>query len=1090
MPGFNLYTGRRLEDLAEKLSEIAVSSGKDPFSPEYIVVQSRGMKKWISLRLAQRLGIWANAVYPFPNEILKKIFTNFFPELPDERFFQKDLMTWKTMKLLREFSEDKRFDLIRDYILTEHNIVNDMKLFQLSARIADLFDQYLTYRPEMIMEWDDGKDDSWQAVLWRSLTEGTDAMHPPALRRKLADLIPSAGAKTFFTDRINIFGISAIPRFHIDVLAMLSKFVEINFFILNPSHMWWGDIRSKRDILKNESREKKTDRKSEHLEEGNPILASNGRSGREFFKYLFTISEDINEIESPETDQVKTVLSIIQDDIYNLIDRGASEDLFSAPVEFSRDEILSDRSLVIASCHSRLREIEALHDYLLSVFDSANQPGLKDIIVMTPEIELYAPYIHAVFGSRKELHNFPYSVLDRRVSLESPTVKTFLSILSIGKKRFGAAEVMDILECPAVLLRFSISDEELDLLKKWVSGSGIRWGVDSAFRSEMGLPAENLNTWEFGIDRMLLGSAMSGGEDFAIKNGIFPYDMIEGAAAELLGRFVMFYDRIKYYHSEIKSRRTVSSWGLLLKSMISDFFSPEASGEKDISLLNSITDRLAGIESASGFVSEIGSGPVSQFISSMLESEYLSGEFLTGGLIFCEMLPMRSVPFDVICMIGMNDSSFPRRESGAGFNLMAQNPMPGDRSLRDEDRYLFLESLICARKKVYISYIGQRMQDNGEIPPSVLVSELEDYIDQSFRITGEKKKASSFITVKHALQPFSSRYFSGEPGLFSYSEENRSAALTFRDVPFSEKKYPPFMEKEITPDIHASRIIRIDEVESFMANPVRFFLAKRLDVYIRETGRFLDENEPFDIDDLSAFLLKQKMLDAVNESEWKERLYQVLKLSGLLPHSGAGKYFFEKNASDVGILKSGIDESEWKELHDIEISISAGNITFTGKINGLFTEGIRIERPGKIRDRASPLLGAWVKHLFINLHKSSDFEKSTRLYAIDKTVEFARFDEADKYIKILSGYISAGLSRPVAFFPESSFAYAKSLLGGKSVDESLKSAISKWENFNFPESADPYFSLAFRGAELFDDNFRTTAIDIFEPMIRLMKKIS
>jgi exodeoxyribonuclease V gamma subunit len=165
---------------------------------------------------------------------------------------------------------------------------------------------------------------------------------------------------------------------------------------------------------------------------------------------------------------------------------------------------------------------------------------------------------------------------------------------------------------------------------------------------------------------------------------------------------------------------------------------------------------------------------VKSCLENLLEHVNFGHGFISSGVTFCAMLPMRSIPFKVVCLVGMNMDAFPRESKILGFDLMAKNPRIGDRSRRNDDKYLFLEALISARNKLYISYVGQSIRDNTRISPSVLVSELIDYIKEGFGLSEDE------IVTFHRLQAFSSEYFNTDSKLFSYSNENFAASFSRR----------------------------------------------------------------------------------------------------------------------------------------------------------------------------------------------------------------------------------------------------------------------------------------------------------------------
>ncbi len=230
---------------------------------------------------------------------------------------------------------------------------------------------------------------------------------------------------------------------------------------------------------------------------------------------------------------------------------------------------------------------------------------------------------------------------------------------------------------------------------------------------------------------------------------------------------------------------------------------------------------------------------------------------MTGGMTFCAMLPMRSIPFRVICLLGMNDDAYPRQTKPLGFDLMARNPRPGDRSRRNDDRYLFLEAILSAREKLHISYVGQSIQDNSIRPPSVLVSELLDYIEEGFEVPGEK--ILEHIVTKHRLQAFSPEYFRKKGKLIqlfpgeSARPHGRSWILTKKERRFITRGLPEPSEEWKTVDVN--------QLCRFLTNPAKFLLTQRLGIYLEEEEALFDETEPFEVKGLEKYQLEQELVE-------------------------------------------------------------------------------------------------------------------------------------------------------------------------------------------------------------------------------------
>ncbi len=503
-----------------------------------------------------------------------------------------------------------------------------------------------------------------------------------------------------------------------------------------------------------------------HFDVGNPLLASLGKLGRDFFRAIVDLeSEPVSDFIDPGED---SLLCAIQSDILNLRNRGES-----APKTVINP---MDASLQVHSCHGPWREIEVLYDTLLNIFEANQDLTPRDVLVMTPKIETYAPYISAVFDAcQDEKKRIPYSIADRRVPSESLVIDLFLKITGLCKGRLQASQIMDILSSTAVRSRFNLSAEDIDVIHRWVVETRIRWGIDGEHRAAFGLPPFEGNSWKAGIERLILGYALQGdGEELFLDR--LPYNDVEGNEAEILGRFLQFLEQLFNTVRALENPRTLAEWSDTLEWLRSAFIVEDEETGRDMQLLRGQLKELKRLQELSGFEDPVEIEVVRYYLSTQLGAEQLSKGFLTGCVTFCEMLPMRSIPFRVVALIGMNNDAYPREERPVGFDLIAQDPQPGDRSLRDEDRYLFLEAVLSAREFFYISYVGQSVRDNSLIPPSVLVSELLDYCEEGFSMP-DSSSVIGFLVTSHRLQAFSPAYFAGKGRLFSYSQEDFDTAI-------------------------------------------------------------------------------------------------------------------------------------------------------------------------------------------------------------------------------------------------------------------------------------------------------------------------
>ncbi|HPR38325.1 MAG TPA: exodeoxyribonuclease V subunit gamma [Spirochaetota bacterium] len=1077
MPGLYLVSGNRLELLAERCASLFRDEPLPPMTKEIIVLQSMGMMQWLSIQLAGKLGIWADFEYVLPNRMTSILMKHFFPGMGDERFFEKDIMTWKTMKVLRDSTGSADYSKLHAYISGDDS---GMKEFQLASRITDLFDQYMTFRPDMILRWgkgESGEADEWQPLLWRELTEGMNGHHPPMLLDMLFSGITggSISRPSGFPERISVFGISYLPLYHLNVLRAASNFCDVFLYMLNPCKEYWIYTMSEKEITRYISRVPIiADNYEEelHIERGNPMLSSMGRAGRDFFRFIdmsVGFSPDEELLIDPGND---SILHVIQGDIFRMKRRGEGRELPAFILTDKQAE--SDLSVVINSCHSVMREVEVLHDYLLDLFDNGSGVTPGDVLVMTPDIESFSSIIQGVFDRREDgLPRIPYRIVDRRIGNTSRAVDTFMKIMSLPEGRVTSSEVMGILQCPDVLRKFSLSGDDYDSICGWVMDTAVYWGIDAEHKGELGLPEIYDNTWRFGLERMLLGSVM--GCSDVTPLGILPYREIEGANMQVLGRFISYFRLLSDTYYELREKHTPDGWGLLINRIIETFFEPDQVSSDDLLQVTAAAARLREIETASGFSSTAGLSPVREFIEQKLSAASAGRNFITGNLTFCEMLPMRSIPCKVICLIGMNEYSFPRKARPSGFDLMMKFPRTGDRSVRDEDRYLFLETVISARDRLYISYTGQNITTNTDQNPSIVVSELLEVIDESFSIKSGKRIRDS-VFRKQKIQSYNPVYFTRGTGYFSYSRGRMDGAHSYikkggAEYTFLQGGLPGLTEDE--------RVLTVDDLAGFLVNPAKYLIKRRLNVSLEYFTDDFRDDEPFIPDTLERYNLEERILASLEKDMSEESAFDYIRKEGILPHGESGRIVYRESYSRIKkiydivspLLVNKSMEESLIEINGYKIKLR--NPVYDGRF--IFYRGGRL-RP---KDR---LLG-WVYHLAACATGRYSDKFCTMFFASGENIKYRFADNSRTVLETLISIYESGMTEAVPLFPGSSYEYAVQV-SSKDPESALKSAAGKFRNTGTVcDLNDPYIARIFGESYRLSEEFIDLADKVYSPMI-------
>ncbi|MCH9006947.1 exodeoxyribonuclease V subunit gamma [candidate division KSB1 bacterium] len=1088
----HLFTSNRLEHLSEALAETLGTPLSSPLQPETIVVQSRGMQRWLSLELARKQGVCANVDFPFPNTFVHDIVRRILENVPNETGFEPPALTWRIMKVLPDLLKRDAFQQLQRYLQEPGR---NLKRLQLAARLADLYDQYSLYRHEMIFRWGKGvtpgnPDERWQAELWRELVGGLEDRHRAALGKILLDTLQKTKSGNLdLPERVAVFGISALPPFHVDLLHALSGHTEVNVFFLNPCREFWTDILGKRQ----EQVAKRQDAQLTMNFSGgkNSLLASMGRLGGEFLNLLQDREpQEHGDLFAPPEES--SLLGRIQADILFLQENRGHNQIEK-----------KDRSIRIHACHSPRREVEVLQDHLLDLFE--NNHGLKpgDILIMAPDIEPYAPYIQTVFDlPADDPKRIPFSIADRSFRQENEIAETFFAILDLHGSRYGAAQVMSLLEVPAIRSKFGIKENDLDLIQYWVRETRIRWAKDAKQRGKLGLPEYPQNTWQAGLDRLLLGYALPGNDDQVYHDAIVPYDGVEGDRAEVLGDFLDFIQRLFERIAALGRKRSLQEWRAALEAILDAFFAVDDENAAQVQVVRRALADFDDFQQQSGFDQAIELRLVKYHLQTKLRSEGYGFGFLTGGVTFCSMLPMRSIPAKVVCLIGMNNGAYPRSSRALGFDLMAQKHQAGDRSRRHDDRYLFLESLISARETLYISYVGQSIKDNSVIPPSVVVSELLEYIETNYEMPD--RKIAEHLTVKHKLQAFSPVYFGGgekSEQYFSYSEENKVAAETL----LSSTDGPPVFFANPLPEPDESlRQVTLNDLYRFFRNPVEHLFNKRLGVKLYDAVQNMTEKESFSLYGLDRYLIATGMLEKKRAGE-DEAGYKSARLqSGELPHGRAGDSEYDALSQKVDyFVKKTEPYLQKKPLAPLNIDLALGAFHLTGTIEDIYADVHILYRYAKIK--AKDLLRAWLHHLALSSQAAPGYPGTTILIGVNSAKEGVWLCRCLETVtnpgKILTNLLKIywhGLRKPLRFFPDSALEYVQKLSNPKKDElDALKAAAQVWVGDQraggWPpgERDDPYFQRCFGYEEnALNEEFKMLAQGIWEPLLKYQKDLS
>ncbi|MBL4848705.1 MAG: exodeoxyribonuclease V subunit gamma [Planctomycetes bacterium] len=1104
----------RSEKLISPLADVLREPSVGPFGEETVVVGADGVRRWLSKQLAQELGVCAQIRFVYTGTLVKEILAKVVgAPAPDDDPWRPESLQWAILAALPGLLDRDAFEPLRAYLSSGNGEsepdFGGIKAFQLARRIAGAFSRYLTFRPEMLLAWDRGSNvgagsDLWQPLLWQALGQRLTVPHPAQWTERLLKEVKKDGFELpEEMRRLCLFGISSLPRDQVRVIAQLAKCADIHLFAISPSDKAWNKVRARRAEWQALSprADGGLDSAEISFEEDHPLLTSLGSLGRDFQVLLEREAnyEDAS-VDAFEEPKGETLLARLQRDVYSLTLRGSPD---VPPHELDPQ----DDSLTFHACHGESRQVEVLLDQLLDLFANDKSLEPSDVLVLTPDVETFAPLIDAVFhGQGSAGQRLPVRVANRARRSENPLAEAVLRVLSLVGQRLTSSRVIDLLSLEPIRRRFEFDSDGVMKVADWVAGAEIRWGIDAADRVRKGQPSFDNNTWEWGLDRLLLGYAMPGRERDLFA-GRLPYDEVEGSDAALLGRLVEF-SQVLFRHLRAceEQRRSLPEWGDALRQLVADL---TAVADDDVPQLEGVhvaIDCLPADAEAVGF-----NGPVSfEVPRAILEDHFdqsrAATSFLTGAITVCGMVPLRSIGHRVVCLLGLDDGAFPRATSGAGFDLAARRPALGDRSPREDDRYLFLEALLAARTHVRIFYSGQSVRDNKPLPPSVVVSELLDYLCQANRLpasegeTDEQARARVVerLVVRHPLQPFSPRYFGGgaDPRLFSYAKSYVKGARALVSVP--EVPEPFWNETLATPTGEEAQTLTLWELERFCLLPVAALLRSRLGLSYPRDEEPTNDREPLLLGGLARYHVGEGLLDQALAGVPNEQAGSAALQAGRLPLGTPGTCTLADLTEQVGELSRVVEDLRAGDepREPVELDLTLAGFRFVGHVPELWPGGQVLHHYASTK--AKYTLTLWVRHLALHASGPAVSERSVVVTRQTKPPFYATkgfkpidHERAGELLADLLALYSEGRRRPLLFFPETSLAYARSYqktIKKKTEDEARaagrKSAGAPWRGNSFQKIAgdrdDSFVARVFGEAPPFARDYELPGLEIGE----------
>jgi len=1057
---FHLYQHHDLEVLAELLASLrGHAERRSVLEPDTIVVPNRGTARWLQAQLAESERIAANLDLRLPAPFVLQTLHDTLPGAPDSSDYERERLAWHLYALLPDVGTAR----VQRYLAAEPR---ERHRYQLAMQLADVFDAYLVHRRDVLDAWEAGREGpeppaNWQAPVWRALLQRLDPRHRGRL---LSEFLERAEAGELDVSRLSgtvyAFALGDLPPDYLRFLHALGRYLEVHFLLPNPAAVYWGDVRRQRvghppsPALspgggEGEGRSansgsnqadgtpgsafgsiRATDQNSVRSPDGarrnpgngepgfdadHPLLASLGRAGRDFLRVLYT--DEFADVDEPELGAAFAPAPPGEDTLLHRVQSGV---IAGEAAVTDTGMAADDVSIQVHACHGPLREMQVLHDRLLDLMARHEDLEPRGILVLLPDVAAYAPAVHSVFGSAEGARHIPYSVSNRPRRDLHPIAQTFQRLIELPLSRWTASEVLALAGVPAVMHRFELDDGDLELLHQWVPAAGVRWGLDRESRREAGGGDFAQNTWTFGLDRLLLGLAQR--DEESLVDGVAPWSDLEGGSGAAVGRLWALVERLRYWRERMKESVDAAAWQEQLNAMTRELFAVDRDDPTERAALDTVHEAVSVLEGAGAALGDeaLSWEAVRESLLGALAGPSQRQPMVTGGVTFAGLEPLRGVPFDVICLVGMDDGVFPRQDGRREFNLVHKHPRTGDPGVRDADRMTFLQSLVAARRCFYLSYTGRDVSDGEALQPSPVVGEFLDFLHGHCFARHDRKTFRERLVTEQPMQPFSPRYFATDrERLFTFVADWHAAAVAQR----GERVEPaPFLDDTELEAPDAGEPIELAELQRFFRHPARWFFRERMRLALGEEEQRLDDEEPRSLGGLEMHALRDRLFvqaQAAGVVELDEEPDALERARGHLPPPPLGGHDYAAAVSDANALLP--LHRQWQsdagDEADVDIDLALDGARVIGRVHAVGTTEMRRMRPGSLRLQHE--IPWWIQYLGV---VAAGHEVGLRIAgasggeAEQKAARIAP-QQARRYLQAAVDLYRRGCARPLLFEP-------------------------------------------------------------------------
>ena len=1005
--------GRRLATaLADDLADAGLDQVGDPFAPCTVAVPAKGVERWLTQRLSHVLGavdgdgVCANVVFPSPARLLDDVLAEVSPDLGAAvDAWREQAVVWPLVRLLADLPDAPALAAVAAHLDSPTS-----RRYALAARTARLFRTYADDRPELLCSWTtqapDCPDDlRWQVHLWRLLREQVGPS-PAELHAAACERLRAEPAATSAPQQLFVHGLSRITRARLDVLAALSRSREVHLFVHHPGAALWDAV----GVPADDRRDPAQDAPLDH-----PLLASLSRDVRELQQRLLLAVPELVSHEHDDPPGGATLLQRLQ------------RDLRTGRAPALPQEV--DDSVQVHACHGPARQVEVLRDVVLGLLEADPTLEPRDVIVMCPDVETFAPLVAAAFGpSAHPAHRLRVQVADRSPRQTNPLLGLAARLLALAGSRVTAAEVLDLAGSPAVRERFGLGDDDLEQLRGWVVGAHVHWGLDADHRSTWGLGCLDDGTWRRGLDRLLTGAVLGGagarGPWQGVWQGVLPYDALDTAGLALLGRVAELLERLEHALAGFRSARTACDWLDALEAAVDELgAAPVDAPWQSVQLRRELAALSACAGDAPAELADL-----TALLGDVLAGRPTRTSFRTGALTVCTLTPMRSVPHRVVVLLGMDDGVFPRSGLPSADDVLARDPRLGERDPRSEDRQLFLDALLAASQHLVVLHTGAHVRTGAALPPAVPVGELLDVVG-----TG--------VVVRHPLQPFDPRAFAAERPS-SYDPVAHAGALAAQGP---VQPPPAFLDAPVPPP--PEQAVELQHLVDLLLHPSRAFLRQRLEVTSTVRSEEPTSELPLELDGLERWSVGDRMLQARLAGGTRAAITAAERAGGCLPPGPLGAALLDSIGPCVFDLAAVAREhlAGDPETVDVDLPLPAGRVV--GSVPR--AHGRRLVTATFSKLGPKQRLRAWVELLAVAAQQGGDWQAVVvgRVHDGSPVVEVLAApgqEQARAHLAHLVEVRAAGLQTPLALPLEAAAAYAQARREGDDTDRARDLAQRAW----------------------------------------------